>query len=126
LSYLCWRAWEHKNARPRWSQEWVPSWNCLTNVRASDSDMTPWPSVHFHYPSSVKYYPSVSNPDYCCDICSGSHSDKGHRNKAAAYEAVIWPPVRTSCLAFLSAFWFSQTAIVSPFWYPQQYITATG
>jgi hypothetical protein len=97
--------------------EWVPSWNCLTNVGASYSGMAMQPSVNFHHPSGRKCSHLVSNQACFCDVYHGSHSDKGHRNKAAISEANICP-VRAPYLASLSAFWFLQTAVVSPFWCP--------
>jgi hypothetical protein len=75
--------------------------------------------------SGRKFPPSVSNQACSCEVYHGSHSDKGHGNKAAASEAEVCPPVRTTCLTSLSDFWFPQTAVVSPFWCPQQCMTAT-
>jgi hypothetical protein len=105
--------------------KWVPLWNCLTNVGASDSGMAVWPSVNFHHQSSRKFPPSVSNQTCFCEVCHGSHSDKGHRNKVSASEAKVCPPMRAPRLAFLLAFWFPQPAVVFPFWCPQQCMTAT-
>jgi hypothetical protein len=90
----------------------VPSWNCLTNVGASDSGMTMQPLVNFHHPFSRKFPPSVSNQDCSCEVYHGSHSDKGHRNKTAASKAEICPPVRAAYLASLSALCFPRTLLV--------------
>jgi hypothetical protein len=61
--------------------EGVPSWNCLTNVGASDSGMAMRPSANFHHQSSGKLPFSVLN-EACCGVYHGSHSAKGHGNKA--------------------------------------------
>jgi hypothetical protein len=81
--------------------------------------------LNFHHLSSRKLSPSVSNQVYSCEVCQRFHSDKGHRNKAADSEAEVCPLMRASCLAFLSGFQFPQTAVVSPFWCPQQCMAAT-
>jgi hypothetical protein len=105
--------------------ERVPSWNCLTNMGASDSGMAMWPSVNFHHPSGRKFSHLVSNQTCSCEVHCGSHSDKGHGNKSAVSEAKICPPVWAALLAFLSAFQFPWTAVVSPFWCPRQCMTTT-
>jgi hypothetical protein len=104
--------------------EWVPSWNCLTNVGASDSGMAMWPSVNFHHLSG-RTFPFSLNQACFCEAHSRSHSDKGHGNKTAASEAEVCPPVKTAVLAFLPAFRFHWTAVDSPFWCPQQCMTTT-
>jgi hypothetical protein len=70
-------------------------------------------TVDVYHPASRKFPSSVSNQACSCEVYHGSHSDKGHRNKAAASEAEVCFPVRAVHLAFLSAFLFAQTAIVS-------------
>jgi hypothetical protein len=102
---------------------WVPSWNCLTNVGATDSSVAMQPSVNFHHPPGRKFSPSFSNQACSCDIYYGTHSNKGHGNKAAASEPKVCPPVKVGRLAFLSAFWFPWTTGVSPFWCSQQCMT---
>jgi hypothetical protein len=56
-----------------------------------------------HHPPSRKFSPSVSNQACSCDVCCGSYLDKEYRNKVAAIEAKVCPPVRASHLAFLAA-----------------------
>jgi hypothetical protein len=63
-------------------------------VGASDS------GVIFHPLSSRKFSPSVSNKECSCEVCHGYHLAKGHKSKAAASEAEVGPPVRTSHLSF--------------------------
>jgi hypothetical protein len=58
-----------KVLRPRWCLEWVPSWNCLTNVRASDSEIVICPLANFHHLPSRKLPSSVSN-----QACSVSYT----------------------------------------------------
>jgi hypothetical protein len=81
--------------------------------------------ANFHHPSSRNLPHSILSQTCSCDVYCGSHSDKGHRNKAAISEVEVCPPVRAARLASLSAFQFSQTIVVSPFWCLQQCITAT-
>jgi hypothetical protein len=97
----------------------------LDSVGASDSGMAMWPSANFHHPSCRKFSPSVSNQACSCDVYCGYHSDKGHGNRAAVSEAEVCPPVRAAHLASPSVFQFPQTAVISPFWCPQQCMTTT-
>jgi hypothetical protein len=75
-------------------------------VGASDSGMAMQPSVNFYYQFGRKFPPSVSKHTCFCEVYHGSHSDKGHRNKAAVSEAEVCPSVRAACLVFLSVFQF--------------------
>jgi hypothetical protein len=68
---------------------------------ASDSGMATWPSENFYHPSGRKFPPSVSNQAYSCEVHQRSHSDKGHKNEAAASEAEVCSPLRAACLASL-------------------------
>jgi hypothetical protein len=100
----------HKNAGPRWSQELSALSEVLhlTNVGPSDSGMAMWQSVNFHLPSSRKFPPSLSNQACFCEVYHGSHSDKGHKNKAADSETEVCPLGKAAHLASLSAFWFPE------------------
>jgi hypothetical protein len=84
-----------------------------------------WLLANFHHPPNRKFSSLVLNQHCSCGVYHGSHSYKGHRNKAAVSEAEVYPPVRAAYLASLSAFQFPQTAVVSPFWCPWQCMTAT-
>jgi hypothetical protein len=97
----------------------------LTNVGASNSGIVIRPLANFHHLLGRKFPSSVLNQACYCGVYCGSHSNKGHRNKAAVSEAEICSPVRAAHLASLSAFWFPWTIIVSPFWCPLQCLTTT-
>jgi hypothetical protein len=55
--------------------------------------------------SGRKFPPSVSNQACSCEVYHGSHSDKGHGNKAAVSEAEVCP-VRAAHLASYQPFGF--------------------
>jgi hypothetical protein len=96
----------------------------LTNEGASDSGIAVWWLAKFHHLPGENFSSIILNQACSWGVYCGSHSDKGHRNKADVSEVEVFPPVRAVCLAFLSAFWFPWIAVVS-FWCPQQCMTAT-
>jgi hypothetical protein len=113
LPYLCWRAWGHKNAGSRWSQE-LSALSSFTELPVTWE----WRCSHHHisdHPPGRKLPPSVLSQACSCDVYHGSHSEKGHRNKAATSKAEFCPPMRAAWLASLSAFQFPWTLVVSPF-----------
>jgi hypothetical protein len=48
-------------------------------------------------------------------VFCGSHLAEGHGNKAVVKAVGVSPLVRVVCLASLSALWFSQAIVESPF-----------
>jgi hypothetical protein len=54
-------------------------------------------SVNFHHLSSKKFLPSFSNQACSFEVY---HLDKGHRNKAAASETEVCPPVVLAWLPY--------------------------
>jgi hypothetical protein len=60
-----------------------------------------------------------------CGVYCGSHSAKGHGNKAAIRTVGAGPLVRATCSISLSAFQFPRALVASPFWCLQQCMTAT-
>jgi hypothetical protein len=106
------------------SPEWVPSWNCLTNVGASDWGMAIWLSVNFHHLSGRKFPSSVSNQAYSCDIYHGSHSGK-HEKKAAASDDEVCPLWGLLTWLPYQPFGFPKHLFFSPFWCPRQCMTVT-
>jgi hypothetical protein len=71
-----------------------------------------------HHPSSRKLPSSVLNQACFYGVYLGFHSAKGDGNKAAIRTVGAGPLVRAACLASLSAFFFLQAIVASPFWCP--------
>jgi hypothetical protein len=78
----------------------------LKNVGDSDSGMAMQPPANFHQLSSRKISSSVLNQSYSCGVYHGSHSAKGHGNKAEVRAVGAGPLMRAACLTPLSAFQF--------------------
>jgi hypothetical protein len=97
----------------------------LDKCRASDLGMAMWPSANFYHQFGRNFPSLVLNQACSYSVYCGSHSAKGHGNKTAIRAFGAGPLVSATFLAFLSAFWFPQEIVASPFWCSQQCVTAT-
>jgi hypothetical protein len=81
--------------------EWVPSWNCLTNVWASDLGMAIQSSANFHYEFGRKFPSSVLN-----QACSwmgpiqlrgmGTRQPSEQLRLIPLWGLPVWPPCQLS------------------------------